>query len=212
MLGQLSKCLVNCHMGIRRVGMSFLGAPTNVAAASSRCRRAHSREGQDAGAHRRSEKVFLNEVISNSVSCQGSGLPARPARLQPPLVRRISPRPVDLSVGSITTRRTDKRSTPIGCPDDIGQICVASRGRRENQLFFRLFRSARTVSEQKPTGSIASRNNDRLIMSVQEDTNAAEYPAHLTPPRRGAPNGQCRSPATMKLLRRLGLTYVATES
>jgi DNA topoisomerase-1 len=49
------------------------------------------------------------------------------------------------------------------------------------------------------------------IMPVQEDTNAAEHPAHLTPPRRGAPNGQSRSPATMKLLRRLGLTYVATE-
>jgi DNA topoisomerase-1 len=48
-------------------------------------------------------------------------------------------------------------------------------------------------------------------MSVQEDTNAAEHPARLTPPRRGAPNGQSRSPATMKLLRRLGLTYVATE-
>ena len=48
-------------------------------------------------------------------------------------------------------------------------------------------------------------------MSVQEDTNAAEHPAHLTPPRRGAHNGQSRSPATMKLLRRPGLTYVATE-
>ena len=49
------------------------------------------------------------------------------------------------------------------------------------------------------------------IMSVQEDTNAAEHPAHLTPPRRGAHNGQSRSPATMKLLRRPGLTYIATE-
>ena len=48
-------------------------------------------------------------------------------------------------------------------------------------------------------------------MSVQEDTKAAEHPAHLTPPRRGAPNRQSRSPATMKLLKRLGLTYVATE-
>ena len=48
-------------------------------------------------------------------------------------------------------------------------------------------------------------------MSVQEDTNAAEHPAHLTPPRRGAHNGQSRSPATMKLLRRLGLTYIATD-
>jgi hypothetical protein len=48
-------------------------------------------------------------------------------------------------------------------------------------------------------------------MPVQEDTNAAEHPAHLTPPRRGAHNGQSHSPATMKLLKRLGLTYVATE-
>ena len=45
-------------------------------------------------------------------------------------------------------------------------------------------------------------------MPVQEDTNAAEHPAQLTPPRRSAHNG---SPATMKLLKRLGLTYVATE-
>jgi hypothetical protein len=49
------------------------------------------------------------------------------------------------------------------------------------------------------------------IMSVREGTNAAEHPAHLTPPRRGAHNGQSRSPATMKLLRRLGLTYIATD-
>jgi hypothetical protein len=48
-------------------------------------------------------------------------------------------------------------------------------------------------------------------MPVQEDTTAAEHCAHLTPPRRGAPNGQSRSPATMKLLRRLGLTYIATD-
>jgi DNA topoisomerase I len=48
-------------------------------------------------------------------------------------------------------------------------------------------------------------------MSVREGTNAAEHPAHLTPPRRGAHNGQSRSPATMKLLRRLGLTYIATD-
>jgi hypothetical protein len=48
-------------------------------------------------------------------------------------------------------------------------------------------------------------------MSVQEDTNAAEHLAHLPPPRRSAHNGQSHSPATMKLLRRLGLTYVATE-
>ena len=48
-------------------------------------------------------------------------------------------------------------------------------------------------------------------MPVQEDTNAAEHCAHLTPPRRGAHNGQSHSPATMKLLRRLGLTYIATD-
>ena len=49
------------------------------------------------------------------------------------------------------------------------------------------------------------------IMSVQEDTNAAEHLAHLPPPRRSAHNGQSHSPATMKLLRRLGFTYVAAE-
>jgi hypothetical protein len=48
-------------------------------------------------------------------------------------------------------------------------------------------------------------------MSVQEDTTAAEHCAQLTPPRRSAPNGQSHSPATMKLLKRLGLTYVATD-
>jgi DNA topoisomerase I len=45
-------------------------------------------------------------------------------------------------------------------------------------------------------------------MPPQEETNAAEY---LPPPGRGARNGQSHSPPAMKLLKRLGLTYVATD-
>jgi DNA topoisomerase I len=45
-------------------------------------------------------------------------------------------------------------------------------------------------------------------MSVQEDINAAEHHVRLAPPRRGARN---RAPAPTKLLRRLGLTYIATD-
>jgi DNA topoisomerase-1 len=48
-------------------------------------------------------------------------------------------------------------------------------------------------------------------MSVQEDVNAAEHAARPAPPRRGARNGQNRPPASAKLLRRLGLTYIATD-
>ena len=58
---------------------------------------------------------------------------------------------------------------------------------------------------------LPSRNNDRLHHVGARGTNAAEHLAHLPPPRRSAHNGQSHSPATMKLLRRLGLTYVATE-
>jgi hypothetical protein len=43
-------------------------------------------------------------------------------------------------------------------------------------------------------------------MAVQEDTNAAEHPVRPAPPRRAAHNEQSHSPATMKLLKRLGLT------
>jgi DNA topoisomerase I len=58
---------------------------------------------------------------------------------------------------------------------------------------------------------IVSGNIDLLIMTPQEETNAAEYPARPAPPGRGAHNGQSRSLATTKLLKPLGLNYVATD-
>ena len=76
---------------------------------------------------------------------------------------------------------------------------------------------SRQCSLSPPLGTKAhqvqlpSRNNDRLHHVGARGTNAAEHLAHLPPPRRSAHNGQSHSPATMKLLRRLGLTYVATE-
>src|SRR5580704_11639336 len=65
--------------------------------------------------------------------------------------------------------------------------------------------------EPKPTEPDCCRETTiGRIMSVQEDTNAAEHSAR-PPPRRGARNRQRRPPAPTQLLRRLGLTYIATE-
>jgi hypothetical protein len=77
------------------------------------------------------------------------GLRLRPLRVRLEFATRVSCSPseallnlacdvavfvhVDFSVGSIATRRTDKRSTPSGCPT-IEQICAASLGLAPERL------------------------------------------------------------------------------